>query len=225
LTELSYLAAFTVGLLGGVHCIGMCGGIVGALTFGLPQEQRRQISAMLPYQLAYNLGRIASYTLAGAIMGALGMLIAELMPVYYAQRALLAIAGIFMVLLGLYLSGWWMVLNRLEAVGGRLWRRIEPLGRRLFPVRSPGQALLVGLLWGWIPCGLVYSMLVTAVSTGSALEGAALMLAFALGTLPTLMTIGVLTGAAAHLTRSPMPRKIAGVLVMLFGVHTLWQAL
>jgi len=147
------------------------------------------------------------------------------MPVYYAQRALLAIAGIFMVLLGLYLSGWWMVLNRLEAVGGRLWRRIEPLGRRLFPVRSPGQALLVGLLWGWIPCGLVYSMLVTAVSTGSALEGAALMLAFALGTLPTLMTIGVLTGAAAHLTRSPMPRKIAGVLVMLFGVHTLWQAL
>jgi len=225
LTELSYLAAFTVGLLGGVHCIGMCGGIVGALTFGRPQEQRRQISAMLPYQLAYNLGRIASYTLAGAIMGALGMLIAELMPVYYAQRALLAIAGIFMVLLGLYLSGWWMVLNRLEAVGGRLWRRIEPLGRRLFPVRSPGQALLVGLLWGWIPCGLVYSMLVTAVSTGSALEGAALMLAFALGTLPTLMTIGVLTGAAAHLTRSPMPRKIAGVLVMLFGVHTLWQAL
>ncbi len=225
MTELSYLAAFAVGLLGGVHCIGMCGGVVGALTFGLPLEQRRQISAMLPYQLAYNLGRIASYTLAGAIMGALGMMIAELMPVYYAQRALLAIAGIFMVLLGLYLSGWWMVLNRLEAVGGRLWRRIEPLSRRLFPVRSPGQALLVGLLWGWIPCGLVYSMLVTAVSTGSALKGAALMLAFALGTLPTLMTIGVLTGAAAHLTRSPMLRKIAGVLVMLFGVHTLWQAL
>lgn len=224
MTDLSYLTAFMVGLLGGVHCIGMCGGIVGALTFGLPGQQRAHIGSMLPFQLAYNLGRIASYVAAGALMGALGMLIAELMPVYYAQRALLALAGVFMVLLGLYLSGWWMVLNRLEAAGGGLWRLIEPFSRRLLPVRTPWQALLVGLVWGWIPCGLVYSMLVTAVSAGSALKGAALMLAFALGTLPALITIGVLAGAAARLTRSPVLRRFAGVLVILFGVHTLWLA-
>ena len=225
MTDLSYLAAFVVGLLGGVHCIGMCGGILGALTMGLPQEQRTRIGSMLPYLLAYNLGRIASYVAAGAIMGALGMLLAELLPVYYAQRALLAIAGIFMVLLGLYLSGWWMVLSKLEAIGGLLWRRIQPFSRRLLPVRTPGQALLVGLVWGWVPCGLVYSVLVTAVSAGSALKGAALMLAFALGTLPTLLTIGMLAGAAARLTRSHRLRRIAGLLVILIGIQTLWRAM
>ena len=222
--DLSYLTAFTVGLLGGVHCVGMCGGIVGALTFGLPRQQQAQISGMLPFQLAYNLGRVFSYVAAGAIMGALGMVIAELMPIYYAQRVLLAIAGVFMVLLGLYLSGWWLVLNRLEAAGGRLWRLVEPFGRRLLPVRTPRQALVVGLVWGWIPCGLVYSMLVNAVSAGSALKGATLMLAFALGTFPTLMTVGLLAGAAARLAGSVVLRRAAGVLVIMFGVLTLWRA-
>ena len=223
--EFTYLTAFVVGLLGGVHCIGMCGGIVGALTFGLPERQRARIGALLPYQLAYNLGRVVSYVAAGAIMGGLGMLIAEFMPVYYAQRVLLAVAGIFMILLGFYLSGWWLVLNRLESAGSRLWRLIEPISRRLLPVRTPGQALLVGMIWGWIPCGLVYSMLVTAVSAGSALQGAAVMLAFALGTLPTLMSIGLLAGVAARLSRSPAVRSVAGALVMLFGVLTIVRAL
>ena len=223
--EFTYLTAFVVGLLGGVHCIGMCGGIVGALTFGLPERQRARIGALLPYQLAYNLGRVVSYVAAGAIMGGLGMLIAEFMPVYYAQRVLLAGAGIFMIMLGLYLSGWWLVLNRLESAGSRLWRLIEPISRRLLPVRTPRQALLVGMIWGWIPCGLVYSMLVTAVSAGSALQGAAVMLAFALGTLPTLMSIGLLAGVAARLSRSPAVRGVAGALVMLFGVLTIVRAL
>jgi len=225
MTEMSYLTAFVVGLLGGAHCVGMCGGIVSALTFGLPQEQRGRLAAMMPFQLAYNLGRITSYVVAGAVMGALGMLIAELMPVYYAQHVLLAVAGIFMILLGLYLGGWWMVLNRLEQAGGALWRRIEPISRRLLPVRTPGQALVVGMIWGWIPCGLVYSMLVTAVAAGSALQGAALMLAFALGTLPTLLSMGMLAGAAARLAGSRAARRVAGGMVILFGLYTLWQAL
>jgi hypothetical protein len=225
MTELAYLTAFTVGLLGGVHCVGMCGGIVSALTFGLPEARRNRVGGMLPYQLAYNLGRILSYVLAGAVMGALGMLLAEVMPVYYAQRALLALAGVFMILLGLYLSGWWMLLSRLEALGGALWRRLEPFSRRLLPVERPLQAFTVGMVWGWIPCGLVYSMLVTAVSSGSALGGATLMLAFALGTLPTMLGIGLLAGAAARLTRSTELRRFAGGVVILFGVHTLWQAL
>ncbi|HEB96831.1 MAG TPA: sulfite exporter TauE/SafE family protein [Sedimenticola thiotaurini] len=221
---LPYLSAFVVGLLGGVHCVGMCGGIVGALTFGLPPERRRGIAAMLPFQLAYNLGRILSYVLAGAVMGGVGILLAQLMPVYYAQRVLLGIAGLFMVLLGLYLSGWWMVLGRLERAGGAVWRRLEPLGRRLLPVTSPGRALVVGMIWGWIPCGLVYSMLVNAVAAGGALQGAALMLAFALGTLPNLLLMGMLAGAAARLSGSPLVRRVAGVTVMLFGLYTLWQA-
>jgi len=219
-----YISAFVVGLLGGVHCVGMCGGIVGALTFGLPEQRRRRVGSMMPFQLAYNLGRIGSYVLAGAIMGALGMLLAQLMPVYYAQRVLLGLAGVFMILLGLYLSGWWMVLNRLEQAGAVIWRRLEPLGRRLLPVNTPARALVVGIIWGWIPCGLVYSMLVNAVAAGSARNGAALMLAFALGTLPNLLLMGMLAGAAARLSGSTQVRRIAGITVMLFGAYTLWQA-
>ena len=220
-----YLSAFLVGLLGGVHCVGMCGGIVGALTFGLAEEKRDRISSLMPYQLAYNLGRITSYVIAGAIMGALGLLIVQFMPVYYAQRALMAVAGLFMVLMGLYLAGWWMLLSRLERAGGAIWRRMEPFGRRLLPVRTPIQALGVGLIWGWIPCGLVYSMLVTAVSSGSALKGAGLMLAFALGTLPNLLIIGAMAGAAARLSRSGALRQVAGGTVILLGLYTLWQAI
>ena len=220
-----YLSAFLVGLLGGVHCVGMCGGIVGALTFGLAKERRDRIGSMMPYQLAYNLGRVTSYTVAGALMGALGLLIVQFMPVYYAQRALMAVAGLFMVLMGLYLAGWWMLLSRLERAGGAVWRRMEPFGRRLLPVRTPAHALGVGLIWGWIPCGLVYSMLVTAVSSGSALKGAGLMLAFALGTLPNLLIIGAMAGVAARLSRSGIFRQVAGGTVVVLGLYTLWQAI
>ena len=122
---LPYLSAFLVGLLGGVHCVGMCGGIVSSLTFGLPQNRQRQISGMIPFQLAYNLGRIGSYVVAGAIMGGMGMLLAQLMPINIAQRLLLVLAGIFMILLGLYLSGWWMILTRVEKIGSHLWQRLE----------------------------------------------------------------------------------------------------
>jgi len=222
---LPYISAFVVGLLGGVHCVGMCGGIVGAMTFGLPPERRNRVLEMLPFQLAYNLGRLGSYTLAGAMMGGLGLLLGQLMPVYYVQHILLALAGVFMILLGLYLSGWWMLLNRVERLGGALWRRIEPLARRLLPVKTPQQALLVGAAWGWVPCGLVYSMLVNAVSSGGVLRGGGLMLAFGLGTLPNLLLMGVLAGAAARLAQSPKARSLAGGTVILFGLYTLWQAL
>lgn len=221
----SLASAFVVGLLGGVHCVGMCGGIVAALTFGLPPERRRGVGSTLPFLLAYNGGRIASYTVAGAIMGGAGMLIARLLPVQTAQRVLLALAGLFMVAMGLYLAGWWMGLGRLERAGGVLWRRLEPLGRRLMPVRHPVQALALGLLWGWLPCGLVYSTLVWAVSSGGAWQGGALMLAFGLGTLPNLLLMGVAAGAIARAARDARVRQVAGGAVLLFGLWTLWAAL
>ncbi|MCW8890367.1 MAG: sulfite exporter TauE/SafE family protein [Sedimenticola sp.] len=220
-----YFSAFIVGLLGGVHCVGMCGGIVGALTFGLPEQKRHSFAALLPFQLAYNLGRLISYVIAGAIMGGLGLLLAELMPIQIAQRGLLLLAGLFMILLGLYLSGWWMVLNRVERMGGVLWRIIEPYGRKLMSVHTPLRALGIGMVWGWVPCGLVYTMMINAVSSGGAINGAGLMFAFGLGTLPNLLAMGLLAGAAARLTRSETARKIAGITVILFGVYTLWSAI
>ncbi len=222
---LPYFSAFIVGLLGGVHCIGMCGGIVSALTFGLPERSRGSVTSQLPFQLAYNLGRLISYVIAGAIMGGLGVLLAGMLPMQMAQQALLMLAGLFMVLLGLYLAGWWMVLNRVERLGGVLWRRLEPMGRKLMPVHAPTRAFAIGMLWGWVPCGLVYTMLINAVSSGGALQGAGLMFAFALGTLPNLLAIGLLAGAAARLARSQTARRVAGITVMLFGVYTLWSAI
>lgn len=220
----SYLTAFVLGLLGGGHCAGMCGGIVGALTFGLPEKIRTHFPSTLPYQLGYNLGRITSYVIAGAIMGGLGRLLAEVVPIYPVQQVLLVVAGLFMLLLGLYLGGWWMGLARIERLGGRLWARIEPFARRLLPVHSPGQAWMLGLVWGWIPCGLVYSMLVLTVSAGGVLQGAGLMLAFGLGTLPNLFAMGMVAGSLAHWSKDLRVRRLAGVLVIAFGLYTLAQA-
>ena len=134
-TETSYLAAFLVGLFGGVHCVGMCGGIVGALSFGISEDVRQQSRRMLPYLLAYNLARISSYTLAGILLGGISALALQLVAINQFQQVLLVFAGLFMILLGLYVGGWWPVLLRLEQAGGLIWRRIEPLGRRFMPVR------------------------------------------------------------------------------------------
>ena len=219
----SVLTAFLVGLLGGVHCVGMCGGIVGALTAGLPREVRSSLPRLTPFQLAYNGGRIAGYTLAGALMGALGTLLVQAIPFQYAQRALYAIAAVFMILLGLYLSGWWRGLGRLEEIGGILWRRLEPFGRRLLPIRTPWHALGVGLVWAWIPCGLVYSVLIWSISAGSPSQGALLMLAFGLGTLPNLLAMGMLAGAAARVAGTRWVRQAAGIIVLAFGLRAVWQ--
>ncbi len=219
------LSAFAVGLLGGVHCVGMCGGIVSVLSFGLPRESRIRLSAMAPFQLAYNLGRIFSYVLAGALMGSLGLLLAQALPLYLAQKALYILAGLFMIALGLYLGGWWFGLSRLEQAGGRIWRHLEPVGKRLMPVRNWRQAFVLGLVWGWIPCGLVYSALVWTASAGGVWQGAALMLAFGLGTLPNLLLMGLVAGGIVRWSRRAWVRQAAGAMVILFGLYSLWQAI
>ncbi len=225
MVEVGYLGAFIVGLLGGVHCVGMCGGIVGVLTFGLPPEKRNSALTILPYQFAYNLGRLISYGIAGAIMGGLGMMLGQLIPLYQLQQILYGFAGVFMILLGLYLGGWWSGLIRIEKLGGPVWRAIEPLAKKLLPIRHPGQALVLGLAWGWVPCGLVYSVLIWSVSSGGVLEGAGLMLAFGLGTLPNLLAMGFAATALSRWSRDIRVRRLAGAIVILFGCYALWQLL
>jgi len=218
MASVDLISAFVVGLLGGVHCVGMCGGIVGALSFGAASHRQ------LPILLAYNAGRISSYALAGALMGALGFYFSGLLPVQAAQRFLLSVAGLFMVLMGLYLAGWWNALSHIERAGGALWRKIEPLGRGLVPVRSIRHGFVLGLLWGWLPCGLVYSALVWTVSAGGAWEGALLMLAFGLGTLPNLLLMGVAAAQLNRWVRQPVVRAVAGALVMVFGLVLVYRA-
>ena len=217
------LTAFLVGLLGGVHCVAMCGGIVTTLTLGLAPERRRGVAAQLPFQLAYNLGRIVGYSIVGALMGGLGALLMQSLALQWAQRGLYALAAAFMIALGLYLGGWWRGLAYVERAGALLWRRLEPIGRRLLPIRSWWQAFGVGLVWAWLPCGLVYSVLILALSAGGPLHGALLMLAFGLGTLPNLLGIGLLAGAAARYAEQDWLRNVAGLLVIGFGLYALWQ--
>jgi sulfite exporter TauE/SafE len=214
------VTAFLVGLLGGVHCIGMCGGIVGALTFGLSQKVKGSLAETLPFLLAYNGGRILSYSLAGAAIGGLGAVAAHLMVFNQAQLVLQVVAGLFMVALGLYLGDWWFGLVRLERLGGVVWRKLEPLGKRLMPVHTPRQAFALGLVWGWLPCGLVYSVLIWAISAGSALEGGLLLFSFGLGTLPNLLAMGAVAGKLAGFLRQTWVRSLAGGAVVLFGLFT-----
>ncbi|MBL8439542.1 MAG: sulfite exporter TauE/SafE family protein [Zoogloeaceae bacterium] len=215
--ETGYIAIFLVGLLGGTHCVGMCGGIVGALTVQIPGAVQRQ----WPIHLAYNLGRIATYILLGAAMGALGtvgLLFNDVLPI---QLALYVLANLMLIALGLYLTGFTAVLAPVERLGHRIWRRVQPLTRRFLPARSPLQALPLGMLWGLVPCGLIYSVLATALVTGSATRGAALMAAFGLGTLPNLLLAGLLFKRLRDVTRNSKVRYAAGLLVLAFGVFGL----
>ncbi|MBL8481062.1 MAG: sulfite exporter TauE/SafE family protein [Rhodocyclaceae bacterium] len=215
-----YFAVFLIGLLGGTHCVGMCGGIVSALSVRMPGEARRE----WPIQLAYNGGRIASYTAIGALMGSvgsLGLLLNDWLPV---QMALYVGANLMMVALGLYLTGFTRSLTWLERIGHRVWARIQPHTRRYVPARTPAQALPLGMLWGFLPCGMVYSMLATALVSGSAARGAGLMLAFGLGTLPNLLLAGMLLVRLREFVRKRAVRLVSGCVVLGFGVFGLANA-
>jgi sulfite exporter TauE/SafE len=208
---------FLTGLLGGVHCAGMCGGIVAALA-GQGGGKR------LSLHLAYNGGRVLSYALAGALAGAagsLGLLLDGLLPV---QSALYVLANAMLIGLGLYLAGVSSVVAWIERLGLALWRRIQPLTRNLLPADTLPRALALGLLWGWLPCGLVYAVLTTALLTGDALDGAAIMAAFGLGTLPNLLLAGLALRRMTAATRARPLRMAAGGLVLGFGVYGLANA-
>lgn len=215
------LSAFLVGLLGSAHCIGMCGGIVGALTFSIGQgKEQATATRTAGYLLAYNSGRISSYAAAGLIAGFVGTQFYSVVSIENAREISHWIAGGFMVALGLYLVGVTQILAPLERAGGVLWRRIEPLGRRLLPVRHPAHAFLLGLLWGWLPCGLVYSALVLALTSGGSISGAMLMVAFGVGTLPALLATGAASRWIGGTVRNDWVRRGAGVTVLTFGLVT-----
>lgn len=212
-------AAFVFGLLGGAHCIGMCGGIMSALAFAVPPSMRHpaRMSGLL---LGYNLGRITSYMLAGAVTAGLGTLLGGLAG--EVRLALQILAAAMLILMALYIADWWKGLLRVEALGRRLWRHLEPFGRRLMPVVRIPQAVALGAVWGWLPCGLVYSMLAWSLAVADPLRGALLMGAFGLGTLPALLATGFAARGLGNLIRHPATRTVAATLIIAFAVWQLW---
>ena len=211
--ELSLMSAFLVGLLGGGHCVGMCGGIVGAVSVHLPQSKSK-----VPFLLAYNAGRILSYTLAGAIAGLVGASSFFLEHVLPIQHFLYGISSLMLIALGLYLAGIWHGVTYLESAGKAIWKTLQPYSKRYIPVQNFRQAFILGGLWGWLPCGLVYSVLIAAIATGSAVNGGLLMLAFGLGTLPTLLTMGMAAVRLKTVLQNIWVRRASGLLVLGFGL-------
>ncbi|MCF2947060.1 sulfite exporter TauE/SafE family protein [Paraglaciecola aquimarina] len=216
--ELSFISAFLVGLAGGVHCVGMCGGIVGAFSFGIPKSDN-----LFPYALAYNMGRILSYTLAGCITGWLGHIFSN--QVYQGLIILQFFSAVFLLMLALYISGWWHGLTKIEKFGNGLWKHIQPRSKRFIPFKSPLYALPYGILWGWLPCGLVYSILTWSLASGSTITGGLIMFGFGLGTLPVMLLTAMGFEKIKSTIQHPTSKNIISILLLIFASFQLFNTI
>lgn len=206
--EVTLLAALLGGFVGSVHCLGMCGGIAGAL--GVAGGGRGS------FAVAYSAGRIASYAVAGAVAGAIGGGLAGAAGLGPWLRLVM---GIVLILLGLQVAINLRALAPLEAAGARLWGKLAPVARRFVPPRHAGQALALGALWGWLPCGLVYGMLAAAATSGTALNGALFMVVFGLGTAPAMIGLAWASGRGGSWLTARR-RRALGWLLVAFGAWT-----
>lgn len=215
---LSYPSAFLIGLLGSTHCLAMCGGISASLSMALPVGKgfRTRQSFLL---LAYNVGRIASYALIAALIALLSTTAAN----QWAQLGMVlrSVAGLLLIAMGLSMGQWWQGIRYVERIGAPLWERLSPLSRRILPIHHAGQALALGALWGWLPCGLVYSTLGWAALQPTVGSAALTMVFFGLGTLPSMLAAGYAASWINGLKSNQKFRKFTGALLILFGLWTL----
>lgn len=211
----SVVAALGLGLMGAGHCMTMCGGIAAALS--LAQEPSNRYKHWL--NLFYNLGRITTYSLLGGLMAAFaGFAPSTGLPI---ARTL---AGVLLLLLGLHFLGRSRAMLWLERAGQGIWRLLKPLATALVPVNHPFKAFIAGAVWGWLPCGLVYSALVYAATQGAFVPGAAVMLAFGVGTLPALFLGGLAAAYVQQWFRGPRVRTVVAIGYLTFGLWTISTA-
>ncbi len=219
--ETMALAAFTAGLLGGVHCAAMCGGISCLLGGHGPDNAAPRRN----FILAYNAGRVLSYTLAGVLAGTAGqagLMLRGSMPL---QQMFMFAAALSLCLLALYLAGVTPLVRSLEAAGAVLWRHVQPLTKRVLPVDSLAKALGLGMVWGWLPCGMVYAVLLLALSTGDALHSGLVMLAFGLGTLPNMLLLGGLIRRMQGTRNGRRVRFVVASIIAGVGIYGMIHAL
>ena len=210
-----FLAAFSMGLFGSPHCLGMCGGIVTAFGLSMQHVSDSKKNGLI---LTYHVGRLISYSLLGLIASLVGVAIFQSIMSNSAPRIVL---GAVLMLIGLAMLGL-PLFNHLEKVGMRFWQSLAPLRKKVFPIDSFGKALFAGLLWGFLPCGLVYGALMMAIAGNNIATGAALMFVFGLGTMPMLIatqkTVGMLQSSIKHFRL----RQINGVIMMLSGLAVIF---
>ena len=209
-------AALIAGLLGSAHCLGMCAGISGLFAVNSSVASMR---GQLPMALTYNLGRILSYAVLGIIVGSFGSVIVKLSPSI--AGPIRFVSGAVIVLVGLKVAFDWRFLNIIERMGSALWSRIAPAAQALVPVTSYPRALGLGLVWGWLPCGLVYSILLIAATSAKPLSGAMVMLAFGVGTVPAMVMSGLGAAQLSRVMRRRGTRIGMGLLIVVLGVLTI----
>ncbi|MBW3697875.1 sulfite exporter TauE/SafE family protein [Vibrio sp. T187] len=215
-----WIGAFFVGLIGAGHCMGMCGGIASVLSLG---NQSTQSKVLTP--LFYNTGRLLSYFIIGAIIGGAVSSISQFSEINSALVWLRLVAAVFMILLALYIGKWWHGLLTVEKIGQFVWKVISPLGQSILPLKHPTHALPFGFIWGWLPCGLVYSTLTWSAVSGGWLEGGSIMLAFGLGTLPAMLTVGYGASFLKKLQQSQLFRQAGALAILSYGLYTGYDAL
>ncbi len=213
----SYLAAFTMGLFSSLHCISMCGSIIGTLTLSLKPNIRQNKRTLFPYVLCYNTGRISSYVIAGTLIGLAKTLI--IFPLQLdGYRFLQLLSSTVMLGAGFYIAGWFPRFAYIEKAGSRVWKAIEPYGRKLLPVSTKFHAFLFGMIWGWLPCGLVYAALALSATTEDIATSGLTMLAFGLGTLPSVMGVGIMSDVLTKLSRQQRFKQFVGILLVLLAL-------
>ncbi len=231
--SLDFFSAFIIGLLGSGHCLAMCGGITTMLTSAIdkPNKMNQQGDIAISLQqkepvntstrflvIFYHIGRLSSYSLIGAIVGFSGAMAAK--NIGLPLNGLRLIAATFLIFLGLYLGQWLMWLNRIEALGKHLWQYLSPLAKYVLPVNSKSKAFGLGALWGWLPCGLVYSMLTWSMASGNIITGAATMMFFGLGTLPALLTLSMGIANIQNLLIKAEFKKIMAIMLICYGIYS-----
>lgn len=217
--ELDLAAFFIAGLFGGGHCAGMCGGIVAAFSLQLPATQSRW-----PWHLVFNLGRIGGYALMGGLLGAVAGLATRGM-LDIVQQTLQILAHVLLIGMGLQIAGWSVWVRHIERLGAPIWRRLQPVMSRLLPVRNLWQCLAAGMLWGWLPCGLVYTASLAAMTSADPVKGSSIMLLFGLGTLPNLLLIALGGELLRDFLRKAWIRRGLGAALVGVGLFPLLQNL
>jgi uncharacterized protein len=207
------LSALLMGMIGSTHCVGMCGGIISTLSTNFSGKTSYQSFWI---QLFYNIGRITTYSFLGLLIGFFSSKLMGMLPNPHTFS--MKVSGIFFILLGLYISQLLNSFRYLESTGQRLWIKIEPFGRKYLPAQTPFDAWKLGLVWGWLPCGLVYSALALAMTQINPLHSALTMLVFGLGTLPTLLLIGHFAQNIKIILQNKKFRMVLGLLLIIYGV-------
>ncbi len=227
------IAMFFMGLMSSAHCIGMCGGIACALS--LPSSDKvftptRTLTSPLFQQLTplffYNLGRLLSYAIIGGLLGGLVATLTDLSDFTYQLGILRFIAALLLLLVALHISQLWDGINLIEKGGKRIWTIISPLAFYFMPLRRNAHALPLGMIWGWLPCGMVYSALSVAATTANSLSASLTMLAFGFGTLPAMLLVGGMAEKIKlKLNNLKIRRFFAFVLFTyaIFSIYIAWR--